>query len=150
MQKFHVSWEKNGQKLSGPFTAENREAMEKYIAEQIPGSENIYVQSYAGHLDSRIREHIERIKINAGTERPWENPRYAEISQRLRCCADAAYMFGEDSQESLERTLGRAADCEWEITGLDSHMFSFGFKAKAGYYGGIIFHCSAKEWSSHT
>lgn len=148
MQKFHVSWEKNGQKLSGPFSAENREAMEKYIAEQIPGSENIYVQSMAGHYDSRIRDHIQKLLFS---DRVCNDPQYlGQVKERLRACADAAYMFGESSQESLERTLHRAVECEWEITGLDGHMFSFGFQAKAGYWGGIIFHCNGKDWSSHT
>jgi hypothetical protein len=151
-KKFFVTWEKNGQKLSGPFSAESREAAEQFIKDRMPGAENVYARTLVGVLDERIREHIKNIRIDIGEGR--ENDKYAiaqydQIKERLRCCADAAYMFGEDSQQSLERTLGRMVEAGWAITGLDSHMFSFWFKSKS-FHGGIIFHCSAKEWSSHT
>jgi len=151
MQKFFVTWEKNGQKLSGPFSAESRDAAEKYVSERMPGSENVYARTMASVLDERIRQHIQAIKLGDGITARRDSAYEGAVKERLRACADAAYMFGEASQESLDRTLGRMVDCGWEITGLDGHMFSFGFRApNAGFSGGIIFHCSCKEWSSHT
>lgn len=154
MQKFMVTWEKNGMVRQIVRQANNRESLEKYVAKLLHDCTNIRVYSLSSWYDSRIREHIQKLKIavEPGKENDkWASVHRAETEQRLRCCADAALMFGETSQESLERTLGRAVDCGWEITGLDGHMFSFRFRSTSGgFFGGIIFHCSCKEWSSHT
>jgi hypothetical protein len=127
---------------TGKVRAENREAAEKKVLEAF-GPANVTIRSYAGVLDERIRNYIDKIAVTAIFP--------DKLQERLRCCADAALMFGEESQESLGGVLGRAVDCGWEITGLDSHMFSFGFKSpKGGFWGGIIFHCNDKTWSAHT
>lgn len=144
MKKFLVTYELNGNKMERTIEAPSREAAEL----QFELYSNVSVRTLAGVLDERIRGHISKLKFGERVER---DPEYkGQVKERLRACADAAYMFGEDSQESLERTLGRMVDCNWEITGLDGHMFSFGFSSPAGFWGGIIFHCSAKEWSAHT
>ena len=149
-----VTWENDGMASQIVRQAENREFLEKQMAEILPDATNVRVHTLSGWYDSRIREHIQKLKIAEVTgydAEKWSLVRKYEVEQRLRCCADAALMFGEASQESLERTLGRAVDCGWEITGLDGHMFSFGFRSvSGGFFGGIIFHCSCKEWSSNT
>lgn len=150
---FWATWEINGEKFSSKVTAENRDAAESLVKRNVFNAENVYAYTFKGYLDEQIRKHINKLKISVepGKENDvWASQRRTQVQERLRCCADAALMFGEDSQESLERTLGRAVDCDWEITGLDGHMFSFGFKSPAGFYGGIIFHCNSKDWSSHT
>lgn len=151
-KKFWVTYEADGQKHAGPFTTDTTEAVEKKIQELNPNFKNIYARSMSSVLYERICYLRDKVKIDVGpnAEEKWATIKKYEIEQRLRCCADAALMFGDDSLESLERILSRMVDCDWSIVGLDGHMFSFGFKSPAGFHGGIIFHCSDKTWSSHT
>jgi hypothetical protein len=133
--------------------AENRAEMEKKVLDSFPSAVNLSVRTLAGVLDEQIREHIQKIKIDIGEVKKddnWANERMGEIKSTLRCCADAAYMFGTDSQESLERSLGRMVESGHVIYGLDVHMFSFGIRYSFGAYGALIFHCSAKDWSTHS
>lgn len=113
-----------------------------------PEAENVYARNMVGVLDDKIRASIQKVKFSENVEA--DPIRKAQCEERLRACADAAYMFGLESQESLARTLDRLVHYEHEITGLDGQMFSFGFRSTAGYYGGILFHCYTKEWSAHT
>lgn len=150
--KFWVSWESDGQKCSRAVHAANRDSAEKFVQDLVCNATNIYVQTMKSAIDGQIRDQISKVKIVAepGKENDkWNDRRRGEIEQRLRCCADMALILGEESQESLLLTLTRVVECDWEITGLDGHMFSFGFKSN-NFWGGIIFHCSAKEWSIHT
>lgn len=147
--KFVILWDFEGERKHMIVPANTRESVETFVNKEMSDAENVSIRDHVGWLDERIRSHIQKLKL---AERVTRDPEYkGQVSERLRACADAAYMFGEDAQTSLERTLDRAVVCEWEITGLDGHMFSFGFQSpKGGFWGGIIFHCRAKEWSTHT
>ena len=159
MEKFHITFEtpalapNETYKHTYRMGAESAELMEQKIKERFPSATNVNIRKLSYVLDAQIREHLGKIQIDIGevkADDKWANERMGEIKSRLQCCADAALMFGTDSQESLERSLGRMVESGHKIVGLDGHMFSFQVRYSFGAYGALIFHCSAKDWSTHS
>lgn len=141
---YWVSYSENGTDYSGPICAKSRELAQELIQNGHPNATNVYARAIEPVIAERIRENIQKVKLSPNCHSQ------DAVKERLRCCVDVAYLLGYDSLISLDRTLSRMVAADDELTGLDSCMFSFGFRASAGYYGGIIFHTSSKTWSAHT
>lgn len=100
--------------------------------------------------DSDRYEHYRGGKLRFADNICQDHEWFGRVQERLRACADMALMLETDSQQTLYHVINRAVECDYIITGLDSHMFSFLFASPAGFNGGIIFHCHTKEWAIHT
>jgi hypothetical protein len=118
--------------------------VEAEILEKFPWYQNVRAYRLTSYYYEQTYDLVSKVKISETAYEP------EAIRERLKCCVHLASLLGETSQESLLNVLDRFVRCEHTITGLDSCPFSFGFRSNAGYWGGVIFHSSCKEWSTHT
>jgi hypothetical protein len=80
--------------------------------------------------------------------------RHDLIEERLKSCCALAELLGVEAMENLANVLRRFGGNEgrFALVGLDSCAFSFSFAWGSDYRlnGGLIFHASSKQWSTHT
>lgn len=70
------------------------------------------------------------------------------VRQRLSCARDLAYLLGGASLKSFKRSLETLDRFEATIF-YDSSPFSITWRGR-GFFGGMIYHASSREWSIHT